>query len=68
MPTGEPVTLSVHLQDVNVMGEPIQQRAGQPLRSESLGPFVERQITGHQRGAAFIAPAEDLKQELRPGL
>src|SRR5271170_6268738 len=54
------ITFPVHLQDVNVMGEPIQQRSGQPFRSESLGPFVERQIAGHQRGTAFVAPAEDL--------
>jgi hypothetical protein len=38
----EPVTFSVHLQDVDVMGEPIQQRSRQPFRSECLGPLIER--------------------------
>ncbi len=49
------------------MGEPIQQRSGQPFRSESLRPFVERQIAGHQRGTAFVAPAEGLEQQFGPG-
>ena len=45
------------------MGQSVQQGAGQPLRSESLGPFVERQVAGDQRGAALVAPAEDFKQQ-----
>ena len=34
-----------------MVGEPVQQRAGQPLRAEDLGPFVEGQIGGHHDGA-----------------
>ena len=64
----EPVTFPVHLQDVDMVGETIQQGSGQPLRSEGLRPFVERQVAGHHGGAAFVAPAEDLKQQLRPSL
>ena len=29
------------LQDVDVMGEPVEERAGQPFGAEDLGPFVE---------------------------
>jgi hypothetical protein len=53
---------------VDVMGEPVQQGPRQPLGSEGLGPFVERKVAGHQRGAAFVSSAEDLKQQLGPGL
>ena len=37
----EPVTPTVHLHDVHVVGETIQQRAGEPFRPEDLGPLVE---------------------------
>jgi len=50
------------------MREPIQQGSSQPLRSEGFGPFVERQVAGDQRGAAFIAAAEDLEQQFGSGL
>jgi hypothetical protein len=37
----EPVTVAVHFQDVNVVGQPVEQRAGQPLGPEHAGPLVE---------------------------
>ena len=49
-----------------MVGEPVQQRSGQPLRSEDLGPFVEGQVGGHQDGAPFAALAEDLEEEFSP--
>ena len=61
-----PVALAIHLQDVDVMGEPVQQRPGEALRSEDLGPFVERQVGGDQDGASLVALAEDLEQQYRP--
>ena len=50
------------------MSEPVQQSPRQPLGSECFGPFVERQVAGDQRGAAFVAAAEDLEQQFGPGL
>ena len=38
-----------------MVGQPVEQRARQPLGTEDLGPLVEGQIAGNQRGAAFIA-------------
>ena len=64
----EAVALAVHFQDVDVVGETIQQRAGEPLRPEDLGPLVEGQIGGHQGGAPFVALAEDLEEQFRPGV
>ena len=49
------IALAVHLQDMDVVGETVEQGAGQPLAAEDLGPFVEWQIAGHQRGAALVA-------------
>ncbi len=42
--TLETVALAVHLQDVDVVGEAVQQGPGQPLRAEDLGPLVEGQV------------------------
>jgi hypothetical protein len=37
----EAIAVAVHLQDMNVMGKPVEQGAGQPLGAEDLGPFLE---------------------------
>ena len=42
--TLEPVALAVHLQDVDVVGEAVQQGPGEPLRPEDLGPLVEGKV------------------------
>ena len=44
----EAITVAVHLQDVDLVGEPVQQGAGEPLGAEDLGPFVEGQVAGDQ--------------------
>ena len=41
-----------------MVGEPVQQCAGQTFRAEYPGPFVERQVGGHQSGAALVTLAE----------
>ena len=40
----EAVAVGVHLQDVNVVGDAVEQRAGEPFGAEDLSPLVERQI------------------------
>src|ERR1700731_3323801 len=62
---GEPIALAVHLQDVDMMGEPVEQGAGEPFRAEYGSPFIERQVAGDQRGATFIALAEHLEEQFR---
>lgn len=47
------------------MGEAIEQRAGEALRSKNGSPFIERQIAGDERRAAFVALAEDIEEKLR---
>ena len=42
------VAVAVHLEDVDVMGEPVEQRAGEPLGTEHAGPFVEREVRGDE--------------------
>jgi hypothetical protein len=62
------VALAIHLQDVDVVGEPVQQGPGQPLAAQGFGALVERQVAGHQRGATLGALAEALEQQLRATL
>jgi hypothetical protein len=38
--------VAAHFQDMNVMGEPFEQRIGEPLGTEHAGPFGEWQIRG----------------------
>ncbi len=38
----ETVAVAVHLQDMNVVCEPVQQRPSQALGTEHLGPLIER--------------------------
>ena len=63
----EAVALAAHLQDVDVVGEAVQQRAREALRSEHLGPLVEGEVGGYQDGAPLVALAEDLKEQFRAG-
>ena len=56
----EAIAVAVHFEDVDVVGQPIEQRAGQPFGAEYAGPLVERQIAGDDGGAALVSVAEDL--------
>jgi hypothetical protein len=62
----EPEAVAVHLEDMDVMGEAVEKRAGEPLGTEHGRPLVERQIARDQRAASFVALAEDLEQQLGP--
>src|SRR6266567_3052617 len=37
----EAIAVAVHFEDMDVVGEPIEQRAGQPLGPEHAGPLVD---------------------------
>ena len=64
----EAIAFAVHLEDVDVVGEPVEERAGEALRAEHLGPLVERQVGGDQDRAALVALGENLEQQLGAGL
>lgn len=62
---GETIAFAVHLQDVDVVGDAVKQRAGQALGSECFGPFVKRQVAGDQGGPALVALQDQLEKQLR---
>ena len=45
----EPVTVAVHFQDVDMMGDAIEQSPGESFGTEDLVPSFEWQVTGDQR-------------------
>src|SRR3954447_20659728 len=49
------VALAVHAQDMNMMREPVEQRAGQTLRAEDRSPFLERQVRCDDGRAVLVA-------------
>src|SRR5437588_5885747 len=63
----ESVAVAVHFKDVDVVGQPVTQRAGQPLGPEHAGPLVERQIGSDDGGATLVAVADGCEQELGAG-
>src|SRR5450759_3944651 len=63
----QPITLAVHRQDVDVVGQPVEERAGQSLRAKYRCPFLEWKVRGDDGRATFVALAEHLEQELGAG-
>ena len=59
----ETIALAVHFQDMDMVGETVQQGPGQAFGAEHLRPLIEGQIAGHQGGAALVALAEYLEQQ-----
>ena len=59
----EAIALAVHFQDVDVVGQAIEQRAGEPLIAEDAGPFVEWQIGCDDRRSPFVTLAEHLEEQ-----
>ena len=62
------VAFAIHLQDMNVVGEAIEQRAGQSFRAEHAGPVLEGQVRGDDGRATLVPLAEHLEQQFRPSL
>lgn len=62
----EAVAVTVQAQDADVVGQPVEQRAGEPLRAANRGPILERQVRSHHGGASLVALREGLEQQLAP--
>ena len=64
---GKLEAVAIHLEDMDVMREAIEKRAGQPLGDEDGRPLVEWQIARDDRRAALISLTEDLEQQFCAG-
>jgi hypothetical protein len=72
----EPATVAVHLQNLDMMCEPVEQRAGQPRHAGrhafSMTPNTDVHSSNGKllvtiARAAFVALAEDLEQQFGAG-
>ena len=63
----QPITLAVHRQDVDMVGQPVEKRAGQALGAEHRCPFLEWKIRRDDGRATFVTLAEHLEQKLGAG-
>ncbi len=59
----EPVALAVHLEDVTMMHQAIQQSSGHSFSLENLYPFTKCKIAGNQQAAPLITVSKDLEQK-----
>ena len=63
----ETIAVAVHLEDVDVMGEAVEEGTGRALGAEHAGPLVEGQIAGDDDRAPLVALAGHLEQQLGTG-
>ena len=55
------IAIPLHFNDMDPMGESIQQRTGKPLIAEDLWPFTKGEIGGDDQRGAFVALGEKAK-------
>jgi hypothetical protein len=63
----EVLAVTVHLQDVGVMGERVEQSATEAFGAEHLGPFGKRQRLEVLRGPEVVQPGGAKFTALCPG-
>ena len=57
------VALAVGFQDVDAVGEAVEQGSREPLGAQDLGPALEGQVGGDEQARALVGPADDLEEE-----
>src|SRR3954463_16600847 len=60
----EAVALAVHLENLRVVGQAVEEGRRHPLALEDLTPLAERQVARHQDAAPLVAVAEHPEQKL----
>ncbi len=60
----EAEAVAVHFEDVDVVGEPVEQGSGKAFGAEDLGPLGEGQVGCQHGRAALVALAEHLEEQL----
>ncbi len=63
----EAIAVAVHGQDADVVGEPVEQGAGEPLRSQDGCPILEGEVRGDDGRAPLAALREGLEEQRGSG-
>ena len=61
------VAIPPDVDDVTVMHEPVDERAGHDVVPEDLAPLLEALVAGEHGGCSLVAAAHQVKEEHRPG-
>ena len=64
----EAVAVAVGLDDVDAVGDAVEERAGHTLVAEYVGPVLKGQVGGEENALAFVGAAYDLEEEFGAGL
>jgi hypothetical protein len=51
----KPVAIAIPSQDMDMMGEPVEQGTGEAFGAEDFGPSGEGQVAGHERRGALVS-------------
>ena len=51
-----------------MVGDAVEERAGEAFAGEDRGPFLEGQVGGDDGGAVLVAPAEDVEEQFASGI
>lgn len=62
------IALSVGLQDMDPIGEEVQQLAGEAFGAKDLGPFLKGQVGGNHEAVVLVGPAHHIKEQFSPCL
>jgi hypothetical protein len=62
---GESITFAVGFQDVNPMGQAVEQGSGEPFASADFRPVLKGKIGRHDQAEPFISTDDDFKEEFR---
>ena len=61
----EAVAFAIGFEDMDPVGEPIQEGAGEAFAAHDFGPFLEGQVGGDDHRTALIGLADDIEKQFR---
>ena len=64
----EAVALAVGLQDMDAVGQSVEQGPGHPFVAQDFGPLLEGQVAGEDEALAFVGATDDIEEQFGPGL
>ena len=60
------ISFAVGLDDVDAVGDAVEQCPGEPFIEKDFGPLFEGQVGGHDDALAFVGAAKDIEEQFSP--
>jgi len=58
------IAFAIGFEDVDAVGQPVQQGSDQTLAAQQFSPLIEGQIGGHDQAGAFVGPTHHVEEQL----